>query len=226
MKTMTATISEYSQVPEEDVQCKLKHLMKCYGPQDRTYAALYEAKDAPYVTSLHPIILGTKLEQVYNDHKTALPEIIAISRADDIVTYPGLGHLMRLILGIITMPKFQYMAAGSCLDGSSPPAVIASANPFQQKLINEGGGAPPGSGPRIDMNTAGSYTIVSATTIRYTANFPASHQTMTVRESGVSTSSAIGGGILLNRNVFSNTPINHTSGTAFSLVTDIKFQGL
>jgi hypothetical protein len=183
-------------------------LMKKNGPKDICYAVLYEAKDADYISKLDPDILFKKLEEKYNDH-SSLPQFIQVSKADDIVTYPGLAYCVQLILRNITSPRFTFMCAGS-----SPNY----AQPFQQQLGSE-------AASRINMSTSGTMTR-SGQSLRFVGNFPASFQTITVTESGVNTTSVPNTGILLNRNVFSNTPIAHTSGgTAFTLASLISFSG-
>lgn len=183
--------------------------MKKFGPQDTCYAVLYEAKDADYVSKLDPDFLFQKLEEKYNDHPS-LPEFLQVSKADDIVTFPGLSYCMKLILGLITSPRFTFMCAGSSSN---------TADPFKQLLGSE-------AASRINMSLTGSMTR-SGHALRFVGNFPASFQTITVRESGVNTASTPNTGVLLNRNVFSATPIVHTSGgTAFTLASLITFVGL
>jgi hypothetical protein len=182
--------------------------MKKFGPRDICYAVLYEAKDADYISKLNPDTLFQKMEEKYNDHPS-LPEFISISKADDIVTFPGLSYCMQLILGSQTT-RFTFMCAGS----SSNYAI-----PFQQLLGTE-------ASSRINMSTSGSMTR-SGHALRFVGNFPASFQTITVRESGVNTLSVPNTGILLNRNVFSSVPITHVSGvTAFTLASLITFAGI
>jgi hypothetical protein len=185
-------------------------LMKRFGPKDVTYAVLYDAKDAKYIAGLDPNFLHQKIEERYNDH-IGLPQFIDIAKADDIVSYPGLGHVMRLILGI-TATRFWYMCSGQGLDKPTP---------FQQNLIDE-------KTPRIDMTTSGTIVRSGSTIIRFTANYPASHQTMTVRESGINTSPTFPNtGIFLNRNEFAASDIVHTANvTGFTLQTDITFTGV
>jgi hypothetical protein len=183
-------------------------LMKKFGPKDICYAVLYEAKDADYISKLNPDILFQKIEEKYNDHPS-LPEFIQISKTDDIVTFPGLSYCMQLMLGLQTT-RFIFMCAGSSAN---------YAYPFQQLLGAE-------AASRINMSISGSMTR-SGLSLRFVGNFPASFQTITVRESGVNTLSVPNTGILLNRNVFSASPIVHTSGvTAFTLASLITFAGV
>jgi hypothetical protein len=183
--------------------------MKRFGPKDVTYVALYEAKDAEYISKLNPDFLVKQLEKRYNDH-IGLPEFIDVVKADDIVTFPGLSYCMQLILGSQTT-RFTFMCIGSGLD---------KASPFQQLLITE-------AASRGNMATIGSMTLSGSTIMRFICNFPASFQTITIRESGVNTTSTPNTGILLNRNMFSGTAIAHTAGgTAFTIATDITFTAL
>ena len=180
--------------------------MKRLGPQDTTYAILYDAEDAEYISKLSPDYLFSNLERKYNDHHSALPKVKAIVKADDMVTFPGLSYCMQLILGLQTT-RFTFMCAGS-----SP--IIA--DPFRQTLVTE-------ASSRINMGTSGSMTR-SGQALRFVGNFPASFQTITVAESGVNTLSVPNSGILLNRNQFSSSDIVHIAGgTAFTLATLITF---
>jgi len=182
--------------------------MKKNGPKDICYAVLYDAKDADYILKLNPDFLFQKLEEKYNDHPS-LPEFIAVQKADDIVTFPGLSYCMQLILGTQTT-RFTFMCAGS-----SPIA----ANPFRQTLVSE-------ASSRINMSISGSMTR-SGKSLRFVGNFPASFQTITVSESGVNTTSTPNTGILLNRNQFSSSDIVHTMGvTAFTLASLITFSAV
>jgi hypothetical protein len=183
--------------------------MKKFGPQDTCYGVLYDASDAEYISKLNPDLLFQKLEEKYNDHPS-LSEFIAVSKADDVVTFPGLSYCMQLILGTATSPRFTFMCAGS-----SP--IIA--DPFRQTLGTE-------ASSRINMSTSGSMTR-SGQALRFVGNFPASFQTITVSESGVNTLSVPNTGILLNRNQFSSSDIVHVSGgTAFTLASLITFAGV
>ncbi len=182
--------------------------MKKNGPKDICYGVLYDAKDADYISKLNPDFIFQKLEEKYNDHPS-LPEFISVSKADDIVTFPGLSYCMQLILGLQTL-RFTFMCAGS-----SP--VIA--DPFRQTLVTE-------ASSRINMSTSGSMTR-SGQALRFVGNFPASFQTITVSESGVNTLSVPNTGILLNRNQFSASDIVHISGvTAFTLASLITFSSV
>jgi hypothetical protein len=190
-------------------------LMKRFGPQDTTYASLFDAKDEPFI----PYItkepdFWESCEKYWNDHRfNKLKygiEFLGVSKADDIITFPGLSWCMQLILGTQTTPRFTFMCAGSGLDLPSP---------FQQLLITE-------AASRINMTTTGTIARI-AEAMQFLANFPASFQTITVRESGVNTLSVPNTGLLLNRNMFSSSPIVHVAaGTAFVLETRIGFTGL
>jgi len=76
------------------------------------------------------------------------------------------------------------------------------------------------------MSISGSMTR-SGQALRFVGNFPSSFQTITVKESGVFTTSVPATGIMLNRNLFPSSPIVHTSGgTAFTLASLITFAGV
>ena len=185
--------------------------MKKFGPQDESYVVLYDASDSNYIHTLtkkSPDYFHSKLEEKYNDHPS-LPEFIGIAKAEDVVTFPGLSWCMQLILGTQTT-RFNFMCVGSSSN---------SADPFKQILGAE-------ATSRINMTTAGTIVRISES-MQFLANFPASFQTITVRESGVNTASVPNTGILLNRNVFASNPITHVSGdTAFTMDTRITFSGV
>lgn len=190
-------------------------LMKRLGPQDTTYASLFDAKDEPFLPHVtKDPEFWNSCEKYWNDHRFNKlkygVEFLGVSKADDIVTFPGLSWCMQLILGTQTTPRFTFMCAGSGLDLPSP---------FQQTLITE-------ASSRINMTLTGTIARISQS-MQFLANFPSSFQTITVRESGVNTVSTPNTGILLNRNVFSSTPIVHTAGgTAFVLETRITLAGV
>jgi len=176
--------------------------MKKNGPQDTCYAVLYDAKDADYISKLNPDDLFSLIYQKSSIFKT-------MSKADDVVTFPGLSYCMQLILGSQTT-RFTFMCAGSSSN---------TADPFKQTLGSE-------AASRLNMSISGSMTR-SGQALRFVGNFPASFQTITVRESGVNTNSVPNSGILLNRNVFSSSPITHISGgTAFTLASLITFSSV
>jgi len=177
-------------------------LMKKNGPQDTCYAVLYDAKDADYISKLNPDDLFSLIYQKSSIFKT-------MSKADDVVTFPGLSYCMQLILGSQTT-RFTFMCAGSSSN---------TTDPFKQTLGSE-------AASRLNMSISGSMTR-SGQALRFVGNFPASFQTITVRESGVNTNSVPNSGILLNRNVFSSSPITHISGgTAFTLASLITFSSV
>ena len=177
-------------------------LMKKNGPQDTCYAVLYDAKDADYISKLNPDDLFSLIYQKSSIFKT-------MSKADDVVTFPGLSYCMQLILGSQTT-RFTFMCAGSSSN---------TTDPFKQTLGSE-------AASRLNMSISGSMTR-SGQALRFVGNFPASFQTITVRESGVNTNSVPNSGILLNRNVFSSSPIVHTAGgTAFTLASLITFSSV
>ncbi len=186
-----------------DQQDYYTDLMKKNGPKDICYGVLYDAKDADYISKLDPDTLFSLIYKKDSIFK-------AISKADDVVTFPGLSHCMKLILGTVTSPRFTFMCAGSS------PVV---ADPFRQTLVSE-------AASRLNMAISGTMTR-SGQALRFVANFPASFQTITVSESGVNTTSTPNTGILLNRNQFSASDIVHVSGvTAFTLATLITFSSV
>jgi hypothetical protein len=179
--------------------------MKKNGPQDVCYAVLYDVKDADYVRSLDPDSLFSLIYQ-----KSSI--FTAISKADDVVTYPGLSFCMQQILGL-TVVRFHFMHAGTGL---------SQARPYQQALEAE-------VTPVIDILLAGNGSATrSGQALRFVGNFPTSFPTATIRESGVSQVAGPGGGmVLLNRNMFSSFPIAHTAGgTAFTLASLITFSSV
>lgn len=183
--------------------------MKKNGPHDICYAASYDSKDPQFMQKLDPTVLFEKLEEKWNDHPS-LPEFVQVSKADDIITYPGLSFCMQQILGI-TVVRWRYVGAGT---GST------SARPYQQGLEAE-------VFPRADMTVPaqGSATR-SGQALRFIGIFPASFPTITVRESTV-TQAVSGTSIYLNRNVFSSTPVVHTvSVLPFTLASLLTFSSV
>lgn len=180
--------------------------MKKNGPQDVCYAVLYDAKDADYVRSLDPDSLFSLIYQKWNDHPSIF---IDIAKADDIVTYPGLSYCMQQILGSVVI-RWHFMHAGTGL---------SQARPYQQGLEAE-------VTPVIDILLAGNGSATrSGQALRFVGNFPSSFPTATIRESAVSQTTGASA-IYLNRNVFSTNPINHVTGTAFTLASLITFAGV
>jgi hypothetical protein len=177
--------------------------MKKYGPQDVCYAVLYDARDSDYVRSLDPDSLFSLIYQ-----KSSI--FTAISKSDDVVTYPGLSYCMQQILGIVGT-RWHFMHAGTGL---------SQARPYQQALEAE-------VTPVIDISLAGNGSMTrSGQALRFVGNFPSSFPTSTIRESGVSQTTGANA-IFLNRNMFSSASINHTSGgTAFTLASLITFSSV
>jgi hypothetical protein len=190
--------------------------MKKNGPQDVCYASLFDKDDIPFVQKLNLDDFFKKMEQKWNDHSPILEvdgykfEFLAVSKADDVCTYPGLSYCMQQILGSITT-RWRYMAAGS---GQQ------QARPYQQALEAE-------VFPRADMTAPVQGSITNTgTALRFLGIFPASFPTLNVRESGV-TQAVSGTSIFLTRNVFLSNIINHTAGgTAFTLGVLLAFSGL
>lgn len=183
--------------------------MKKNGPHDVCYAVSYDSKDPQFMQKLDPDILFRELEAKWNDH-LSLPEFVQVSKADDVVTFPGLSYCMQQILGNITT-RWRYMAAGT---GTQ------QARPYQQGLEAE-------VFPRADMTVPaqGSATR-SGQSLRFIGIFPSSFPTITVRESAV-TQAVSGTSIYLNRNVFSSVPVVHTVGVLpFTLASLITFAGV
>ncbi len=193
------------QITKEDYYTDI---MKRYGPKDVSYAILWDAKDH-HLVKIDNIF--DECEKRWNDHYQARIngiEPLALSKSEDIVTFPGLAYCLRFHIQGSLPARFTFMCVGSGLD---------KASPFQQLLINE-------ASQRGNMTLTGSMTRSGNNILRFANTFPASFETITVRESGVNTLSVPNTGTLLNRNVFSSTPITHTSGgTAFTVATDITF---
>jgi hypothetical protein len=180
--------------------------MKKNGPQDVAYAVVYDAKDSDYITSLDPDSLMSLILKKWNDHHPSI--FTGISKADDIITYPGLSFCMQQILGL-TVVRWRYMAVGT---GTT------QARPYQQGLEAE-------VFPRADMTSIGSMTR-SGQSLRFLATFPASSPTITVRESAV-TQAVSGTSIFLNRNQFSITPVSHTVNvSAYTIASLITFSAV
>jgi len=186
--------------------------MKKNGPQEVTYASLFWAEDIPKIQKLFiegkSEEVNEKCRRYYDDHKSDL-NIIHVSKTEDLPTYPGLSYCMQLIIGTQTN-RFKFAIAGT--DNSQ-------ARPYQQGLLGE-------VTPRIDITLPGNGSITAGTTtLTLTGIFAASFPTAVIRESAFSTASP--GGIYLNRNMFSSSPINHTSGVSgFTIQSVFTFAGV
>src|ERR1044071_7348450 len=99
--------------------------MKRNGPKDYAYAILYDRKDADYINKLQSSDLFALIEKKWNDHNPSI--ITEISRADDIVTFPGLAYCSQLILGTQTT-RFSFYGCGSS---------AIKADPLRQTLVSE-----------------------------------------------------------------------------------------
>jgi hypothetical protein len=198
---------------------KQTEIMKQKGPQEITYASLFEAKDIPLIqkfmklkTRENPpqvIEFFDKCEQKWNDHNPTINgvEFLQVSRADDIPTIQGLAYSNKIVItgGVL----WRYMGVGSD---------SREARCYQQRLYAE-------TEPRADMTQApqGSMTRVNQS-MRFIGIFPASFPTITVRESGVFNVVTAYTGTQLNRNMFSSTPITHTVGiSGFTIGSLINF---
>lgn len=187
--------------------------MKKNGPQEVTYASLYWAEDEPKVRKMFIDGMGEEFNlwcrKKYDDHRLKTDiELIHVSKADDIMTYPGLSYCMQLILVVQTL-RYTIMVAGT--DNSQ-------ARPYQQGLYAE-------VTPRVDITLPGNGSITTSAGpppfMTYTGIFASSFPTAVIRESTITTSIS---NAYLNRNMFSSAPINHTAGvTGFTLQSTFTF---
>lgn len=203
-------------------------LMLKYGPKDICYAALYDAKDIIHIQKLSKQIHAAdeqgkerltkyffdQLEKRWNDHDTTLEignekvKFLQVSKAGDIVTIQGLQFCCRMVITSGLAPWRYHGVGNSTLE----------ARAYQQKLFTE-------TEPRADMTIVAQGSIARVNqSMRFIGIFPASFPTITVRESGVFNINTAYTGTMLNRQMFSSTPITHVvSGTAFTVATLINF---
>ena len=175
--------------------------------KDVCYASLFDKKDLPYIYRLAEEIRTThnqdlvndfnnKLENKWNDHNHFLQvgnkdiEIQQVSKADDLVVTAGVNQCIDQILGT-SVTRWQYMAKGI---GTTTPVAGNTALFAEQS-------------PRVDMSTSG-WREYAGSSLRFAGIHGETMPTITINECGVFTAS--GGGIMLNRNVFSNFPLTHT----------------
>jgi hypothetical protein len=194
-------------------------LMKKFGPKETTFAVLYSKEDYKHVKKFikrYPESVFPIFKKKWDDHNTSTiveldgkkVEIRGISKTDDVPTFPGISYCMRLILGLDTT-RYNFMCVGS--SGNY-------ADPFKQTLYSE-------AASRLNITINGSINRLTVPDrMQYLCTFPASFQTITVRESAINTSATVGAGIQLNRNMFSSLPINHVSGvTSFIIGSQFEF---
>jgi hypothetical protein len=207
---------------------KQSELMLKYGPKDTCWAANWGEKDEPLLKKYfiksatlgrenNPMVIEffDQLESKWNDHRGILEidsqrfEITEISKTKDIPTIQGLQHCCRMIITAGLAP-WRYHGVGSS---------TIEPRAYQQRLYGE-------IEPRADMTLPGlgSFTRVNQS-MRAIGIFGASFPTLTVVESAVfNNSTGYTAGIMLNRQVFSTTPITHVTGVApFTVATDINF---
>jgi len=204
-------------------------LMLQYGPKDTCWAATWGEHDEPLLKKYFEkaALPGSEdnatiieffdcLERRWNDHAASLTlqngknlAVVDIAKTEDIVTIQGLQYLCNLVISS-GLPFFRYHGAGSS---------TIEPRAYQQRLYGE-------IEPRADMTVGaqGSITRVG-TAIRAIGIFPTSFPTITVRESAIFTNvTGYTAGTMLNRQVFSSSPISHTvNGGPFTLATDITF---
>lgn len=192
---------------------KETELMKKYGPEETTYACLYEAKDMPLVQKFFSKVSAEdppevieffqKCEQKWNDHDPSIKignkefRFSQVAKALDIPTIQGIALCMKGIAIAIT--PFRYMAVGTD---------SREQRTYQSQLFGE-------TSTRMDMTVAASGSISRAgESMVFIGIFPVGYATITVRESGVWNVSSGSAGTMLNRNMFKDFPIAHTQGVS------------
>jgi hypothetical protein len=200
-------------------------LMLRYGPKDTCWAAnwdneellqKYFKKSATLGPEENPMVTQffDQLERAWNDHAGMLEidaqtfEIIDIAKTSDIPTIQGLQHCCRQII-TPGLAAWRYHGVGNS---------TIEPRAYQQRLFGE-------TEPRADMTIAEQGSISrTGRSMRFIGIFPASFPTITVRESAVFTNNTgYTAGIMLNRQVFSGSAINHTVNvTAFTVATDVN----
>lgn len=191
-------------------------------PKDVCYASLFDKKDMPYIHRLSEEIQVThnqdlvndfnnNCQRKWNDHSSKLEignkkiEFRQVSKADDLVVNAGVDQCIDQILGTSTT-RWTIMSVSNVTT-----AVTAADTSF------------PSATASVTMTTPGlGWTEFAGSTLRYAGVFGETLTAMTITTAGVVTS----GGILLNRNVFSNFPLVHTfgsTGTGFVISCVIEF---
>jgi hypothetical protein len=189
--------------------------------KDKTYASLFDKSDYPLLLKMAEKIRITHnqnltsdfyamCEDSWNDKRPILEignktiEPIGTSKADDLVVTAGINQLLDQILGI-SLVRWQYMGKGT---GVTAPAAAQTA------LVTE-------VTPRIDMSLFG-WRENAGSTLRFAGIGSESVATITINEAGIFT--AASAGIMLNRNMFSNSPLTHTiNTTTFVIASIIEF---
>jgi len=221
-------LEQQQQQQQQPPMDKQTELMLKYGPKDTCWVASYQGKDEPllqryFIKSAtlgrenNPMVIQffDQLEKKWNDHIGILEldserfEIIEIAKTSDIVTIQGLQFCCRQIINTGLAPWRYHGVGNSTIEARS----------YQQRLFAE-------TEPRADMTipAQGSITRVSQS-MRAIGIFPASFPTITVRESAIfNNNTGYTAGTMLNRQMFSGTPITHTVSVApFTVATDVNF---
>jgi hypothetical protein len=209
---------------------KQTELMLKYGPKDTCWAANYEGNAEPLLKKYfiksatlgrenNPMIIKffDQLENKWNDHLAVLQidsqtfEITEVAKTKDIPTVQGLQWCCRQIITAGLAPWRYHGVGGSTIEPRS----------YQQRLYGE-------TEPRADMTVPaqGSFTRVNQS-MRAVGIFPASFPTLAVKESGIFNNVTGYTGVMLNRETFASTVINHTVNVApFTVATDINFSSV
>jgi hypothetical protein len=178
--------------------------MREYRPKDTVFAASFSAKDMSSIHELGRRIREThdnsliddfnlKCQKKVDDHNPILEvgnqkiEFEQISKADDLVVNVGVDLFIYKILGT-SVNRWFLMDASS---GTTTPAVTDT-------VVT-------GPSTSTTMSLSG-WRESASSSLRFGGIFGETEATLTVKESAVMAS----GGILLNRNMFSNNPITHT----------------
>jgi hypothetical protein len=202
-------------------------LMLKYGPKTVSYAANWGEKDEPLLRKYfeksatlgqenNPMVIMffQQMEHKWNDHIGALEidgqvfEIVDLARTEDLPTVQGMQYSCRIIIKT-GLSVWRYHGAGSS---------DLEARAYQDRLFGE-------ISTRADMSIGaeGSITRV-AETLKAIGIFAAAYPTLTVRESGIWNVPFGATGTMLNREVFSGSPITHTVNVApFTVATDMLF---
>lgn len=187
-------------------------------PKDYAFASLFYNEDKPFLHKLarkikasviqddnlgiiHNPILSDNYHDVcqkkWDDHHPVLEignktiQIEETSKADDLMTNSGLDQIIKLIIGTSAV-RFTWMGKGT---GVTAPDVTQTA------LVTE-------VSPRIDMTTSAGWIDPGGKSIGFAGIWGETHATITVNEQAVFSASS--GGIMFNRNMFSNRPLTKT----------------
>lgn len=184
--------------------------------KDTAYASLFDKKDLPSLYELARRVRIThdqtlvddfnlNCQKKVDDHNPILEignqkiEFVQVSKADDLVVTVGINRLLDQILGVSTV-RWQGMGVGN---GSTAPA-IGQTNLVAGLIVK-------------DMNLFG-WREFAGPTLKFAAVFGETEGTSTVNESAIYDTPST---TILNRNIYTASPISHTINVQAFVVSNI-----